>query len=1071
MTTAPLDAAPITGLRVHQPTTAEALLATLRECWSGPRADLFDFDLAVVPGPGFQRWLSQQWALRDGICAGVVFDSLAGLRRRFDADDPWRPDRLVWPLQRLAGSSDDPALGELQRHLAAAREPYSACLRIARHFAGYADHRPAMLAAWANGEEVDDLGRPLAEDAWQARLWRALAVELGETPDERRHRLLAGLREQPAAGLPHRIAVIAPDLLDQPTLELFDALAQHHQLDLLALTPSPRRHSAGGRQPRREFRRPIGHPLNDALGAAADERALLLPPPSSQAAPQPRPETLLGWLQGDLAADRLPPRPRDLAADDRSVQLHLSHGLHRQVEVLREVLAAEFAADPTLEPREIVVVTPRLDEVAPLVTATFMAPGRTDDHPGHGFRVQLADRSVAQTNPLVGLLLTLLELPDSRFEASTVLDLCAQPAVAARFGFSDDRHDRLVELVERTGVRWGLSAPQRAGFGLGQYPQNTWLAGVQRMLLGVTLDETDLVTARTVLPLDDIGSSDIELVGGLAELIGRLSRLLTSFASPATLADWTTRCRAAVESLVSLPADQQWQLADLWAGLAQLAGRGDEGLLGRHGARRVIGDEFGDRPARGSFGAGALLVCGPTSLRHVPHRVTVLLGWDAERYPRRSGRHGDDLLGREPLTGDPSAGLADRQLLLDAIHATRERLIVIARSRGDAGNEELPLAAPLQELLDALELTAAAAEPVHRRITVIHPLQPFDPGYFDLARPELVSVDRLGYRGARAMAEERPARNRHRMGVLPPPELSAGVLLDDLAAFFAHPARQLLRQRAGLSLAEPREASDALPLELDGLSRWKIGDRVLRQLRAGAPREAVEQAEWLRGELPPAALGDRELGQVFAQAGAALRRVPADAAPTNARDLNLPVEVPGHGVVGLHGRVTVSGDTLLQVEFSSLQPRHRIGAWLRLLALAAAEAGQPRAVVVGKKRSIALAAPPPAEAATLLGRYLALYRLGLSRPLPAPAWTCERLARQRRRGFDAQQPAELAGAVKEPWGWDDDDHWRAFYRLPDLLAVRADAVELPPPATGETTLLGALAQLIWAPLLEWEEAR
>ncbi len=1076
MTAAPPVTALAAGLRVHRPASAEALVAALRECWSAPRADLFDFDLAVVPGPGFQRWLSQRWAMADGICAGIEFTSLGGLRRRFDADDPWRPDRLVWPLLRLALESQEAALADLRRHLAASREPYSACLRIARQFAGYATHRPAMLDVWADGAEVDAGGRPLAENAWQARLWRSLAMDLGQTPGERQAALLERLRRAPAAGIPHRVAVVAPDRLDEATLALLTALGRHHQVDLFVLTPSPSRQPRTlGPQLRRDVHPPIGHPLNDALATLADERALLLPEPGGEGVARTFPDTLLGWLQGDLAADRLPSRPRSLSDGDRSVQVHLSHGLHRQVEVLREVLAQELAADPSLEPREIVVITPDVDLVAPLVTAGFMLPGQPGEHPGHGFRVRLADRSVAQTNPLVGLLLQLLRLPDGRFEASTVLDLCAQPGVAARFGFADDNHDRLVELVERSGIRWGLSAPQRADFDLGGYPQNTWLAGVQRMLLGVALDESDLVFAKTVLPLDDIGSSDIELVGGLAELIGRLSRLVVTFGRPAPIAEWAQRCRAAVESLVTLPPDQQWQLADLWAGLAQVAGRGGDAVLERHGALRVIEAEFADRPARGSFGAGSLLVAGPASLRHVPHRLTVLLGWDADRYPRPDARHGDDLLGLEPVTGDPAAGLADRQLLLDAIHATRDRLIVIARGRSDATNEEVPLAAPVLELLDALDLTAAGAR---ERITVSHPLQPFDPGYFDPRRPELASVDQLAYRGARAMvAAERarleppPARDRYHLGLLPPPDLSTGVTLDELAAFFGHPVRQLLRYRAGFTLSETSEFSDAMPLELDHLARWKIGERVLRQLHGGAGREAVEQAEWLRGELPPAELGHRELRQVVSQAQGALRRVPHLAGPATVRDVSVTVDVPGLGGVGLRGRVATTGDEILQVEFSSLQPKHRIDAWLRLLALAAAEAGRPRAVVVGKKSSVALTAPPPEQASELLGRYLALYRLGLSRPLPAPPRVGERLAVLRRRGFDAQQPEEVAGAIRKSWEWDTDTHWEAFFHFPDLLEIPATEVSLPGPPTGEPSLLGALAQLIWTPLLEAEVAR
>ena len=1078
MTAAPAQTVLTAGLRVHQPPTAEALVTALRECWARPRADLFDFDLAVVPGPGFQRWLSQQWAVADGICAGIEFTSLSGLRRRFDTDDPWRPDRLVWPLLGLVLASDDPALAALQRHLAASRESYSACLRIARHFAGYATYRPAMLDAWAGGADLGPGDRPLAENAWQARLWRALAAELGQTPGERHAALLARLRNDPAPEVPPRVAVVAPERLDQATLDLLSALGTQHQVDLFALTPSPSRQpGALGSRLRRDFHRPIGHPLNDALATVADERALLLPTPPGhpQEGRDLRPDTLLGWLQSDLAADRLPSRPREAGPGDRSVQVHLSHGLHRQVEVLREVLARELAEDPSLEPREIVVITPDVDRVAPLVTAAFMLPGQPGEHPGHTFRVRLADRSVAQTNPLVGVLLQLLRLPDGRFEASTVLDLCAQPGVADRFGFTEDKHDRLVELVERAGIRWGLSAAQRAGFDLGQYPQNTWLAGVQRMLLGVALEESELVFAKTVLPLDDVGSSDVELVGGLAELIGRLTRLIAAFGQPAPIPQWAERCREAVASLVSLPPEEQWQLADLWAGLAQVAGRGGPALVERHGALRVIEAEFADRPARGFFGAGSLLVAGPASLRHVPHRVTILLGWDADRYPRPDARHGDDLLGLEPVTGDPAAGLADRQLLLDAIHATRDRLILIARGRSDATNEELPLAAPVQELLDALDATVTGAR---RRITVSHPLQPFDPGYFDPRRPELTSVDELAFRGARTMVEAehrrrepRPVRNRYHLGVLPQPDLSTGVTLDELAAFFGHPVRQLLKFRAGFTLSETTEFSDAMPLELDHLARWKIGERVLHQLHTGAAREPVEQAEWLRGELPPAELGHRELRQVVSQAQGALRRVPQLVGPATVRDVSVTVEVPSLGDVRLRGRVATAGDEILQVEFSSLQPKHRIDAWLRLLALTVAEAGRPRAVVVGKKSSVALSSPSPEQAADLLGRYLALYRLGLSRPLPAPPRVGERLAMLRRRGFDAQQPAEIAGAVRKSWEWDTDTHWAAFFRFPDLLEIPVTEVSLPGPATGETSLVGALAQLIWTPLLEAEVPR
>ncbi len=1085
-------------MQFHHARTAAELVEQLVALWSGPHPDPFAFDLAVVPGTGFQRWLSQQLATADdpaGVCAGVEFATLEALEWRLDGrDDPWRPERLVWLVQQVTTTSDDPELEVLRRHLGASRETFSAGRRIAGQLAGYARHRPEMLAAWADGSDTTPDGAPLAENAWQAHLYRRLVAELGASPLERRAALLGRLRDAPVEGVPQRVAVLAPRRLDPATLELLAALGTHHRLDVLLLAPAPSRRPVPGTAGlrRSEFRRPAGHPLNLALGAVADEAALLVashdtdPAAGSEGGStptttEPSPgsgsgtNTLLGWLQADLAADVQRPARRVLAAHDHSVQVHLSHGPDRQVEVLREVLTTVLADDPTLEPRDIAVLTPDVDGFAPLLTAAFTAPAGTPNHPAQRFRVLVADRSVAQVNPMAGLLLDLLRLPDGRAEASTLLELCAHPAIAQRFGFGTDSRERLVDLVDRAGIRWGLSAAHRESFGLGGFPQNTWVAGLQRMLLGVTLAETDLVSAGTVLPLDDVESSDVDLVGGLTELVGRLSRLIADFAKPATLADWAARCRAGLEELVELPSGQDWQLADVWAGLARLAERGGTAgtLLTRHAALRALEHEFTGSPARGGFGNGALVVCGLRSLRHVPHRVLVLLGWDASCYPRPARRHGDDLLGLDPLLGDPSAAMADRQVLLDAVHAAGDQLVVVAQGRSEATNEGVPLAAPITELLEALDLTAETADgaAAASAVTVQHPLQPFDPGYFDAARTDLRSADRVAFRAAQALlADPVQPRGRYELEPLDEPELARGVALDDLAGFFGHPARALLRVRAGVSFTDNPEPGDAIPIEPDGLARWQIGNRVLQRLRAGHDPQAVVRAEWLRGEVPPFALGQALIDRVVNEARRSVREIPAGLADPDLHDLALDIDVPGHGTVPLVGRVTTHARELLQVEFSSLQPRHRLGAWLRLLALAAAEDGPWRARVVGKGRLVVYEAPPRAAAAALLGRYLQLYALGLSRPLPALprlgfAWAEYRVSRR-----DPEDRLVSGKNFARCWEFDSDAAWEAFFAYPDLLELSAGEVAVPGAEPSERTLVGALASSIWGPVMGAEVA-
>ena len=77
-------------------------------------------------------------------------------------------------------------------------------------------------------------------------------------------------------------------------------------------------------------------------------------------------------------------------------------------------------------------------------------------------------------------------------------------------------------------------------------------------------------------------------------------------------------------------------------------------------------------------------------MRSVPHRVVCLLGLDDGVFPRKAPRDGDDLMLDEPHVGERDPRTEDRQLLLDALMAATDRLIVTYTGNDERTN----LAAP-----------------------------------------------------------------------------------------------------------------------------------------------------------------------------------------------------------------------------------------------------------------------------------------------------------------------------------------------------------------------------------------
>jgi exodeoxyribonuclease V gamma subunit len=226
------------------------------------------------------------------------------------------------------------------------------------------------------------------------------------------------------------------------------------------------------------------------------------------------------------------------------------------VEVLRDAIAHLLCDDPTLEPRDVVVMCPDIDTFAPLIHATFGAAAQITHRDLH---VRLADRSIRQTNPLLGSISRLLDMASGRVQASEVLDLADTPAVRRRFGFDDDELSRIAEWSRDSGVRWGLDAASRSPFKMTAIGEGTWRSGLDRLMLGVAMSEDGLRRFGDALPLDDVDSADVDLAGRLAELIDRLATVLAALRAAGPLEQWLNTLSDAVDLLAATTDSEQWQ--------------------------------------------------------------------------------------------------------------------------------------------------------------------------------------------------------------------------------------------------------------------------------------------------------------------------------------------------------------------------------------------------------------------------------------------------------------------------------------------------------------------------------
>jgi exodeoxyribonuclease V gamma subunit len=889
---------------VHRASRTERLAETLMSSVAASMpTNPLQAQTIVVAHPGLRRWLLGTFARRDGIAAN------------FDMILPWQ-----WLQRTAAALLGDAALidgdygeGSLRWHIfhalphvdAAAIRRYCSGedaerrrFELADHLAGvytqYLVYRPEWILGWDAGDGVDD---------WQAELWRHATARI-ELP-HRARRSLDLVRKLDAVGdgesLPLHVfgaSHLAPDVL-----AALQAVSRHRQVHLYF--PDPCREHWVFLRARRSLLRmedaasgyfEIGHPLLAALGRMGQEFCLRLDELDAgderdesddvEAAP----ENMLAAMQSsircmkpeivgaEIHATDAATRARHLLAmrADASLRVHACHTRLRELEVLKDALLAFLAEDPTLQPRDIVVMVPGIGAYAPYLGAVFGEPARYSTDPAR-IPWHLADVSLAQQHPLLGAFNRLLDLAQSRFRVSDVLGFLDTPAIARRFHIDAEARASLENCLRRTHIAWGLDARMKADAGAAPVAANSWAFGFDRMYAGYVVGSGQHAPLFDgILPAQGIGGGGIEAIGRLATLLDALRALRAGFAERRTLTAWCAWLLEIIETFFAADwcddaeSDALYSLRRAVAALNDEASATADEPVGWPVMREAVRGAMAAIAERQPFLLGGVTFCGLVPQRSIPFRVVCMLGMTEGEFPRPGADAGLNRILAKPRPGDRDTRSEDRYLFLEALMAARSCLHISYIGEGVSDGKRRNPASPLAELLQFLDdQHGIAGGEDDRPWLVRHPLQPFDERYYQGDDARVFSYERA-YVDIPARRQDEPAFLDLAMAA--PRRDEGEVTLVSLKRFWRDPAKTMLRDDFGLNLGalDDNARLDTEPLQARADPRERIGRCLLfdalaeraSTLPTAAPAWLAKSGVLAAGEIGERAYaGERDVAQ------------------------------------------------------------------------------------------------------------------------------------------------------------------------------------------------------------------
>jgi len=666
----------------------EILADTLAEVLKEPLASVLDEEIIVVQSKGMERWVSTQLAQRHGICANYRFPFpnafVHEVFQKVIPDIPehsdFDPKTMTWRIMKLLPECIRKAgfeilstyLGDAQRNV----KRFQLSERIADTFDQYLLFRPEMIFQWEGGEE----------NHWQAVLWRELVKETGTMHRAALGRAFLSAAEESLTtlhSLPERISVFGISALPRFHIQMFETLSRFSQINLFLMNPCKEywgdilsdwemKKTIAQKGTRdlvlEELHLEKGNSLLASMGALGKDFFDLVNEYDCEEFPSFKKNsgenTLLSRIQSDIL--NLRDRHQDLDAkeritrNDNSIQIHSCHSPMREIEVLHDRLLDMFEKDSDLLPKDILVMTPDIETYAPYIQAVFDTP--TDASRKIPFSI--ADRSIRQESEIINAFLAILDLLGSRFTASQVFAILESTAVHRKFDIMEADLTLVRKWLTDTRIRWGIDSKDRSQLGLPALAENTWKAGLERLILGYALPGQDENMFNAILPYDHIEGSNASVLGRLLGFTEQLFTCVTSLRQPRTLNQWSKTLTELCEKFFMPDEDTEREMQVIRRAFNDLGDMQKIAIFDEAIDIDVIKWHLKNLLETEGFGfgfiTGGVTFCAMLPMRSIPFKVICCVGMNGDAYPRQAKPLGFDLIAKHPKPGDRSRRNDDR---------------------------------------------------------------------------------------------------------------------------------------------------------------------------------------------------------------------------------------------------------------------------------------------------------------------------------------------------------------------------------------------------------------------------
>ncbi|QWU98849.1 exodeoxyribonuclease V subunit gamma [Francisella salimarina] len=841
----------------------EYLVQVLSKLLDVEKKDLFTPTQLIVGSRGMQHWLSMQLAQYRNIAMNLKYDMINGyildicyeLTAKQEYKKAYTKDILAWRIFRGLDSINNPKLQEYYHN--SDLKKYQLSVKIAETFSKYISYRSEWLQKWEQGEYINP-AKPENDEDWQMLLWQKLVEDVAETPYKVQAEALQKLNRQnlEKLNIPSDIYIFGVNTISPKNLGFVFELAKYIDVNILYINPCSEywydlhksKISAWldsddyelqpllanlGQQGKEFFNQLLENQEKQELEVFEkfDKNSLDFEKLADNN------QTQLVSLQRNLLELDCQNHTKQ---KDLSISINSCHSPLREVQILHDRLLDMIKADPSIKPRDILVMCPNIEDYSPYIDSVFSRYPTDKKLP-----CSIADRTLLDSEPLAASFIELLQLPESNFEVNKILDYLSVPAIQQKFKISDEQLETIRYWLKESCIHHSNNGQTFS-----------WSWGLKRLMFGFSYSDSNHIIDDKLMTIPVIEGSEIAELGGLYELLELLERYSQELLKPRSLEAWQDYLLEMFDDVFDVTNDEQYIAKKIKDIIVKTVATAKDVLLTEeidlYTIRYCLISQLSEPIINNHFLNGKVTFCSMTPMRNVPFRVIAMLGLNNGKFPRQESAISFDLMARlGRVKGDRTKRDDDRYLFLEAITSARDYLYLSYIGRSVKTNVEQQPSLILKELTSYLDLNYGWGKADIKE----YPLHPFSSKcYADEYRSYDEAWLKLLQSEPKVFYDSKLLSNSVNL----PKSLS----IAKLVKIFEDPIKAYTNYGLELYLEDDfEELEDSEPFDINSLDKHKFKQDLLNTLENNKDKELTIKTAKLSGKLPESVLTENEINK------------------------------------------------------------------------------------------------------------------------------------------------------------------------------------------------------------------